>query len=114
MRSRSVWHYWFPAYNVEHAAYSPGLVLLLMMAEHAQSLGLRVIDLGKGDERYKQQLKNDALPLVECRIERGGPLTSLRKFRDAGERWLRQSPFFRIARVPGRLIRRIEARARFR
>src|SRR5262249_15136949 len=33
MRSRRVWHYWFPAYEPKAARYSPGLILLLKMAE---------------------------------------------------------------------------------
>src|SRR5678816_1993574 len=58
MRSRTVWHYWFPAYDAALAKYSPGLILLLKMAENAQSLGLRAIDLGKGLSQYKERLMN--------------------------------------------------------
>jgi len=60
-RSRSVWHYWFPAYSRRFARYSPGLILLLEMARHAASLGIRRIDLGRGDALYKQRLRSGCL-----------------------------------------------------
>jgi CelD/BcsL family acetyltransferase involved in cellulose biosynthesis len=69
MRSNSVWHYWFPAYDPEFARYSPGLTLLLKMAEQAPSLGIRAIDLGKGDERYKRSLMSGTVTLIEGRVE---------------------------------------------
>jgi CelD/BcsL family acetyltransferase involved in cellulose biosynthesis len=65
MRSRDVWHWWFPAYDPRFARWSPGLILLLEMARCADGLGLRLIDLGKGDESYKARLTSDAVPLAE-------------------------------------------------
>ena len=64
MRSRTVWHYWFPAYSAEYAKYSPGLILLLKMAEHAEQFGLRTIDLGGGLSLYKERLMNASIPLA--------------------------------------------------
>jgi CelD/BcsL family acetyltransferase involved in cellulose biosynthesis len=69
MRSRTVWHYWFPAYDRELAKYSPGLLLLLKMAQNAPALGLRTIDLGTGISLYKQRLMNAAIPVAEGSIE---------------------------------------------
>lgn len=69
MRSRSIWHYWFPSYNQQLKNYSPGLIPLLKMAESAESLGLQAIDLGKGGEKYKQQAMNHAVPLIEGTAE---------------------------------------------
>jgi CelD/BcsL family acetyltransferase involved in cellulose biosynthesis len=70
VRSRSVWHYWYPAYDPEFGRYSPGLVLLLNMAESASSLGIRAIDLGKGDARYKRALANNTVALAEGAVVR--------------------------------------------
>ena len=61
MRSHSIWHYWFPAYNPRFSKYSPGLILLLKMAESAASLGLSRIDLGRGDEQYKSRLASGVI-----------------------------------------------------
>jgi CelD/BcsL family acetyltransferase involved in cellulose biosynthesis len=77
MRGQSVWHYWFPAYDPKMAKYSPGLILLLKMAEHAPSLGVRTIDLGKGMSLYKQRLMNASVPLASGRVE--SPWRSIRR-----------------------------------
>jgi CelD/BcsL family acetyltransferase involved in cellulose biosynthesis len=85
MRGRSVWHYWFPAYDPEVAKYSPGLILLLKMAEHAPSLGVRTIDLGKGMSLYKQRLMNASVLLASGSVE----LPSWRSIRRQMQRNLR-------------------------
>jgi CelD/BcsL family acetyltransferase involved in cellulose biosynthesis len=69
LRSSEIWHYWFPAYDPRLAGYSPGLILLLKMAESASSLGIRIIDLGKGEARYKLSMMSGAVPLAEGRVE---------------------------------------------
>jgi CelD/BcsL family acetyltransferase involved in cellulose biosynthesis len=85
MRSRTVLHYWFPSYDEEMARYSPGLLLLLKMAEHAPSVGLRVIDLGKGMSLYKERLMNASVMLGSGSVE----LPSWVSFRRGVERKLR-------------------------
>ena len=70
VRSTSVWHYWYPAYDPEFGNYSPGLILLLDMARSAPSLGIRTIDLGKGDARYKRALASGSVALAEGAIAR--------------------------------------------
>jgi CelD/BcsL family acetyltransferase involved in cellulose biosynthesis len=61
---------WFPAYDPSLARYSPGLILHLRMAEAAASAGLRQLDLGKGDEPYKQSLKTGDLTVGEGALYR--------------------------------------------
>lgn len=58
MRSETVWHYWFPAFDPAFAKYSPGVILLLKMAESAAASGIRTIDLGCGEHSYKERLMN--------------------------------------------------------
>jgi len=65
LRSRHVWHSWFPAYNPELHRYSPGLVLLLELARAAPALGITEIDLGKGEARYKQALATGSVAVSE-------------------------------------------------
>jgi len=77
MRSQQVWHYWFPSYDVEAAKYSPGLILLLKMVEHAPTTGVYTIDLGKGMSPYKERLMNSQSLLASGSLE----LPSWRKFR---------------------------------
>ena len=52
LRSHSLWHFWFPAYNPRFARYSPGLMLLLKMAQHASAAGLQGIEMGGGSYAF--------------------------------------------------------------
>jgi CelD/BcsL family acetyltransferase involved in cellulose biosynthesis len=113
MRSRGVLHWWFPAYSHEFASYSPGILLLLKVAEHAASAGIQRIDLGKGDEFYKRRLASGATILAEGTVEVKSLVTSLRRARRKTEDWLRQSPLRSAARVSARWLRKIERRQRF-
>lgn len=81
MRSRAVWHYWFPAYDPKFAKYSPGLLLLLRMAEHAPQIGLRTIDLGTGMTLYKRRLMNASVSVAEGSVERPSWLSLMRGMR---------------------------------
>ena len=65
MRSRTVWHYWFPTFRRDFAAYSPGLILLVEMLRSAESLGLRLLDFGRGENSYKLRFMNTAIPIAE-------------------------------------------------
>jgi CelD/BcsL family acetyltransferase involved in cellulose biosynthesis len=68
MRSRTVWHYWMPAYEPRHAKLSPGLILLMRMAQAAPGLGITTIDMGKGQMDYKERFMNGSVPLAEGRV----------------------------------------------
>ncbi|MET9908952.1 GNAT family N-acetyltransferase [Streptomyces sp. NPDC006476] len=78
LRSGRVLQYWFPAYDPEAARFSPGLLLLLRMARAAAAQGIEHLDLGKGDERYKQELKTGDLPLGEGWVTLGTVPAALR------------------------------------
>ncbi|MCE9589707.1 MAG: GNAT family N-acetyltransferase [Planctomycetes bacterium] len=99
MRSRTAWHYWFPAYDEKFHPYSPGLLLLLHIIEHAPKLGLKRIDLGKGDSFYKERFMNGSLPLADGRVERPSWVTMCRGSWRGLSRWARGSP-------PAQLLRR--------
>jgi CelD/BcsL family acetyltransferase involved in cellulose biosynthesis len=106
MRSRSVLHWWFPTYDVAHAAYSPGILLLLRIAAAAPALGLQRVDLGKGDERYKRSLMTGAAPLREGFVELPSLATTARRLRRLAERraeW----------QLPLRALKRLERARRF-
>jgi CelD/BcsL family acetyltransferase involved in cellulose biosynthesis len=69
MLSRRIWHYWFPSYDPGSAKHSPGLILLLKMAEYAPAAGISIVDLGKGVNPYKERLMNSSSLLASGRIE---------------------------------------------
>lgn len=64
MRSSSVLHYWFPAYDDSYSKLAPGRILLLEMIRAAPAAGIRAIELGAGDEGYKDRFANDAIPVA--------------------------------------------------
>jgi CelD/BcsL family acetyltransferase involved in cellulose biosynthesis len=70
LRSERSLSCWFPAYDPELARYSPGLSLHLKMAEAAAGAGVHQLDLGKGDEPYKQSLKTGDLMVGEGWVRR--------------------------------------------
>jgi CelD/BcsL family acetyltransferase involved in cellulose biosynthesis len=107
LRSGSVWHYWFPAYDPQFGKYSPGIALLLKMAEHAPLLGLEAIDLGKGDARYKDSLASNAVPLIEGRVELPSVATAAARLRRGTRRLVRRTS---LARPTRRLVRRTMGR----
>jgi CelD/BcsL family acetyltransferase involved in cellulose biosynthesis len=56
---------WFPAYDPELGQYSPGMQLFLFRAEGAAGRGVALLDLGVGDEAFKQSLASWYYP-VSC------------------------------------------------
>jgi CelD/BcsL family acetyltransferase involved in cellulose biosynthesis len=70
LRSRTIWHYWTTAYDAEYQRYSPGIIMLVHMAQAAERLGLKQIDLGKETFEYKMRLATHHVPLVEGRATR--------------------------------------------
>ena len=103
MRGRGVLHWWFPTYEPRHAAYSPGIILLLRMAA---ALGSGKIDLGKGDARYKRSLMTGAAPLREGAVELPSLAATARRLRRLAEsrtEW----------QLPLRALRRFERARRF-
>lgn len=65
MRTAKVLHGWVTAYSPKFAKYSPGLVLVLEVAQHAQTLGIERIDMGRGDESFKRSFSSGAIEVHE-------------------------------------------------
>lgn len=96
MRSRGVLHWWFPAYEPEFGRYSPGIILLLRLAEALRGAGVGTLDLGKGDAPYKSALMTRAAELREGRVKMPSLLAAAQRF------------------FPPRAVRRLERAWRFR
>jgi CelD/BcsL family acetyltransferase involved in cellulose biosynthesis len=62
---------WFPAYDTDFGKHSPGMIQCLRMAEQAAGLGVRQIDLGKGQQHHKERLKSHDLVVAEGVVARG-------------------------------------------
>jgi CelD/BcsL family acetyltransferase involved in cellulose biosynthesis len=96
MRSRGVLHWWFPAYEPEFGRYSPGIILLLRLAEALRGAGVGTLDLGKGDAAYKSALMTRAAELREGCVKMPSLLAAAQRF------------------FPPRAVRRLERAWRFR
>lgn len=65
LRSRTLYERWFAGYDPELAEYSPGLVGILRLAAAMSEDGIRAIDLGKGNESYKDFFASYEVPLAD-------------------------------------------------
>jgi CelD/BcsL family acetyltransferase involved in cellulose biosynthesis len=92
LRSRGVLHVWILAYDVSLAKYSPGSLLLLETARSAQALGIERIDLGKGNERYKQQFMSGATFVAEGSVDLRPMTSSIRRRWRCTRELVRASP----------------------
>ena len=57
--------WWFPAYCPDLAQYSPGLILLLDLAEASCDFGMPQLDLGRGEHGYKMRVATDNYTVAE-------------------------------------------------
>ncbi len=113
LRSQSVWHSWFPAYDVDHGAYSPGSILLLELIKHAASIAVNHIDFGKDMSRYKRRYMTNAIPLAEGCIELPSLINLGNRIRNRIELWSRGSALKPLLRYPGRVLKNFESKRRY-
>lgn len=104
-------HYWFPAYDPEFGRYSPGLILLLMIARQACDSGITRIDLGKGDDGYKSSFASGADPVATAFADRWVTRWLVRSCLFRLQTWIKTSPLKTAMQLPKRLIRRWQAQA---
>jgi CelD/BcsL family acetyltransferase involved in cellulose biosynthesis len=106
MRSRSALHYWIPTYNPALGKYSPGSMILLETARAASEIGVTRLDMGAGDERYKNRFKSGFLMLGFGSVNCSLTSTLLSGIRYASHRCSRSSPLYdRIASIKSALQR---------
>ena len=107
MQSGGVLHYWFPAYDPGLSKISPGLILLLLLAQRANEHGISCIDMGKGDEDYKQSFASSGTPIAEGSVDLRPLATTFRRGWSATRDWVKQSPWREPAKTPIRWIRQM-------
>ena len=105
MRSKWSWNWWFPRHDNAYKSYSPGIMLRLFAAEHADELGLKRLDLGKGDDStYKPTLSTGTIPVSIGFSDVPSLTTSLLCAAECIEDYARRSPFRSILKIPGRIV----------
>ncbi|MEY2617112.1 MAG: hypothetical protein RL522_114 [Pseudomonadota bacterium] len=111
MRSAQVWHWWFPVYDAGYAPYSPGGQLLLQVAQAAADQGHALLDLGKGDDPYKQSFADCSLPLAEGWVARPSVTSAWLQACTEMRQWLQTSPLVQPLRPLVRRWRRARVQA---
>jgi CelD/BcsL family acetyltransferase involved in cellulose biosynthesis len=100
LRSGSVLHSWFPAYDREYGRYSPGMQLNMEILRAAPSLGITRVDLGKGKEEYKRTLQTGAIQVSEGAVDRSSLKTGARSAWWAVRNRLQDSPLRNVLKYP--------------
>jgi len=69
LRSRTALHLYVISYDRDFGRYSPGLMMILATAQMAPSLGIQVIDMGRGEAHYKDRLASGTRLIAEGAVE---------------------------------------------
>lgn len=107
MHSDRVWHWWFPTYDHDYGKYSPGALLLMRLAETAAAGGITTLDLGKGEDGYKESFADTSIPLAEGFVGRRSPLNAVRGASMRAQRRVRESSSFKRLRPALRRVRQL-------
>ena len=98
MRSRSIFHSWFPAYNVNLAKYSPGFLHWIEAMKSARAHDIRRIDLSTGPEPFKTRFGTGASRVGEGAVDVRVSAARLRLAWQSARDRIRSSPFGTPAR----------------
>lgn len=98
-------HWWFPTFDPELAAFSPGLLLLQGVIEAGGEIDARRIELGGGDYRFKQEFANAERPIASALVCRSSVAGLARAAQVGAGRVLRRAPV-RWGDLPARAARR--------
>jgi CelD/BcsL family acetyltransferase involved in cellulose biosynthesis len=83
IRSDHVLHWWFPVYDPDFAALSPGWILLRELVAAAPGLGVTRIDLGRGDDEYKRRAKTGEVLVSQGVVTRNSAYRTVRRARNS-------------------------------
>ncbi|QDT66168.1 GNAT family N-acetyltransferase [Calycomorphotria hydatis] len=105
MKTNGIHHSWFTAFDREYLSYGTGHILTVRMAEAAESLGIKRIDLGKGPEEYKASFQSGVTMVGMGAVDRRPFVNHLRRGWDVTERTLKESMLADTLRKPARALK---------
>jgi CelD/BcsL family acetyltransferase involved in cellulose biosynthesis len=108
LRSRNLLHGWFPAYNLELARYSPGILHWIETIGAAKSAGIDRIDFGEGSESFKRRLKTGTTRVAKGVVDARASAQAVRRAWWGVRDRVRDSSLSRSARGPIRVAFRIK------
>ena len=106
LRSRTALHLYVISYDRGFQRYSPGLIMILATAQIAPSLGIQVIDMGKGQAQYKDRLASGTTLIAEGTVDVPSIQNRLRHARLMARGAIRRSPIASPVRAAFRHARR--------
>jgi CelD/BcsL family acetyltransferase involved in cellulose biosynthesis len=108
LRGPGVVHAWFIAHDADFARYSPGVILIDHILRWGPENGVRELDLGAGDYRFKLQLANAVRGVAHGFVGTASPASLVReaqyRLRTAAE----ALPLGRVSAWPGKAMRRAD------
>jgi CelD/BcsL family acetyltransferase involved in cellulose biosynthesis len=69
IRSRTIWHYWIPAFDPAIATYLSQMNLIPNMAKYGPTVGLRTLDFDSGRTLHKRTLSNGSIPVAKGKLD---------------------------------------------
>jgi CelD/BcsL family acetyltransferase involved in cellulose biosynthesis len=106
MHSQHTLHWWLTTYNPELRKYSPGANLLIELARAAQARGLSRVDLGYGEEDYKNSFKNGEISTYSLVLDASALRAGFRRLAEQGKSAIKNTALEQQARKAQKLIRR--------
>jgi CelD/BcsL family acetyltransferase involved in cellulose biosynthesis len=108
LRGRSTLHAWIIAHDETFERYSPGLLLFGEVLRWMDQSPYRVLDLGAGDYRFKQQLSNVQWQVGHGFVGRPSPATLVRTAEYGLRAAAEALPLGKYSLWPGKAMRRFD------
>jgi CelD/BcsL family acetyltransferase involved in cellulose biosynthesis len=103
-----VLHAWFIGHDDAFGKYSPGVVLIADMLKRAPQDGVRELDLGPGDYRFKTSLANARRPVGHGFVGRPSPAALVRSAEYGVRDMVERLPLGAACDLPGKAMRRLD------
>lgn len=113
IRTSRVAHMWFPAYSPDFQRNSPGLIMLLDMAEALAAIGVQRLDFGPGPQRYKQSLASGSYDVAIGEVVANPLVRWFRAGTRRAKQTLRESAVADWLKVPTQWVHKQQQRQLF-
>jgi len=108
LRGRKTLHAWIIAHDEAFERYSPGLILFGEVLRWMDESPYRVLDLGAGDYRFKQQLSNARVMVGHGFVGRPSPASLIRSAEYGVRAAAEALPLGKYSEWPGKAMRRLD------
>jgi len=105
LRSKHVWHGWFPSYDPDAARNSPGRLMFFLLFRHAKETGLDQFDFGAGQTDFKERYANSTIPVGQGFVSLSPLDRTVRNSRIIARRAILRSPLERPLRTALRWLK---------